>query len=118
MGKRDGPLTKDEVHDFWIMARRAAGRVADARLHDPRHAHAPHTVMNGESLHVAKRSLGLRRASTTNCYVRLNNTNLSQAAERVAAAIQGKLKTAQRPPMGSSTDTLDAAMGRDCGRLR
>ena len=30
--------------------------VADARLHDLRHAHAsPHAVMNGESLHVAGR---------------------------------------------------------------
>ena len=93
-------MTKDELHDFWIKARRAAGIVA--------HAHAPLAVMNGESLHVAKRLLGRRRASTTNRYVRLNDTTLIQAAERAAAAIQRELKTVQRPPMGSSTDTLNA----------
>ena len=47
--------------------------------------------MNGESLHVAGRLLGHRRASTTNRYVHLDDATLSQAAERVAVAIQGKL---------------------------
>lgn len=31
---------------------------ADARLHDLRHAHASHAVMNGENLHMAGRSSG------------------------------------------------------------
>lgn len=61
--------------------------VADARLHDLRHAHASHAVMNGESLHVTGRLLGHRRASTTNRYVHLDDA-LTQAAERVALAIE------------------------------
>ena len=86
-GKRDRPLTKDELHNFWIRARRVAGIVADARLHDLHHADGPHAVMNGESLDVAGRLLGHRRASTTNRYVHLNDATLSGAAERVAATI-------------------------------
>ncbi|MYA96669.1 MAG: tyrosine-type recombinase/integrase, partial [Nitrospinae bacterium] len=38
--KRDGPLGKHELHYFWITTRDVAGIVADARLHDLRHAHA------------------------------------------------------------------------------
>ena len=87
----DGPLGKNDLYKFWMKARDAAGIVADARLHDLRHAHASHAVMNGESLHVAGRLLGHRRASTTNRYVHLDDTTLSQAAERVALAVQGKL---------------------------
>ena len=47
--------------------------------------------MNGESLHVAGRLLGHRRASTTNRYVHLDDATLRQAAERVAVAIRCKL---------------------------
>ena len=61
-----GPLTENELYYFWIKSRDAAGIVADARLHDLRHAHASYPVMNGESLHIAGRLLGHRRASTTN----------------------------------------------------
>ena len=43
-----------------------AGIVADARLHDLRHNHASHATMDGESLHMAGRLLGHRRATTTN----------------------------------------------------
>ena len=88
------PLTKDALYSFWITTRDAAGIVADARLHDLRHAHASHAVMNGESLHVAGRLLGHRRATTTNRYVHLDDATLSQAAERVAAAIMAKLECA------------------------
>ncbi len=87
----DGPLSTDDLWRFWIKARHAAGIVADARLHDLRHAHASHAVMNGESLHVAGRLLGHRRATTTNRYVHLDDATLSQAAERVAMAIRRKL---------------------------
>ena len=87
----DEPLTKNDLYSFWIKARDAAGIVADARLHDLRHAHASHAVMNGESLHVAGRLLGHRRATTTNRYVHLDDATLNHAAERVAIAIQQKL---------------------------
>ncbi len=88
---KEEPLNKDDLYQFWIKARGEAEIVADARLHDLRHAHASHAVMNGESLHVAGRLLGHRRASTTNRYVHLDDATLSQAAERVALAIQRRL---------------------------
>ena len=92
-GKSGGePLTKGDLYSFWIKARDAAEIVADARLHDLRHAHASHAVMNGESLHVAGRLLGHRRASTTNRYVHLDDATLSQAADRVAVAIEVRLQ--------------------------
>ena len=87
----DEPLTKNALYRFWTKVRDKAGIVADARLHDLRHTHASHVVMNGESLHVAGRLLGHRRASTTNRYVHLDDATLSQAAERVAMGIRRKL---------------------------
>ena len=65
--------------------------MADARLHDLRHSHASRAVMNGESLHVAGRLLGHRRASTTNRYVHLDDATLSRAAERVAVTLERRL---------------------------
>ncbi|MDE0011130.1 MAG: tyrosine-type recombinase/integrase, partial [Candidatus Poribacteria bacterium] len=91
-GKGDGPLSTNDLWGFWVKARDAARIVADARLHDLRHAHASHAVMNGESLHVAGRLLGHRRASTTNRYVHLDDATLSQSAERVALAVNQKLQ--------------------------
>ena len=87
----DEPLGVNRLYWFWRTTRDAAGIVADARLHDLRHAHASHAVMNGESLHVAGRLLGHRRVSTTNRYVHLDDATLSQSAERVALAIHWKL---------------------------
>ena len=87
------PLDKNDLCWFWIRTRDAAGIVADARLHDLRHAHASHAVMNGESLHVTGRLLGHRRASTTNRYVHLDDTTLGEAAERVALAVERKLRS-------------------------
>ena len=95
----DEPLTKHALYKLWIRASDMAGIVADARLHDLRHAHASHAVMNGESLHVAGHLLGHRRASTTNRYVHLDDATLSQAAERVAAAINRKLVRNNRIPV-------------------
>ncbi len=46
--------------------------------------------MNGESLHIAGRLLGHRRASTTNHCVHLDDATLSEASERAAMAIQEK----------------------------
>ncbi len=86
-------MGSNELHYFWTTTRDAAGIVADARLHDLRHAHASHAVMNGESLHVAGRLLGHRRASTTNRYVHLDDATLGQAAERVAVAVERKLRS-------------------------
>ncbi|MDE0473748.1 MAG: tyrosine-type recombinase/integrase [Gammaproteobacteria bacterium] len=86
----DEPMDKHDLWTFWIKAHDAAGIVADARLHDLRHAHASHAVMNGESLHVTERLLGHRRASTTNRYVHLDDATLGEAAEWVALAVERK----------------------------
>ena len=104
-----GPLGENELYWFWRRARDAAGVVADARLHDLRHVHASHVVMNGESLHVAGRLLGHRRATTTNRYVHLDDATLSQAAERVALSIHRMLFEstcweADREPSSRHTD--------------
>ena len=96
--KGNGPLSTDDLYSFWIKVRDTAGIVADARLHDLRHAHASHAVMNGESLHVTGRLLGHRRVSTTNRYVHLDDATLSQAAERVASVIEQKLRRME--PLG------------------
>ena len=88
----DEPLTKNALYWFWLKVRDLAGIVADARLHDLRHAHASYAVMNGESLHVTGRLLGHWRASTTNRYLHLDDATLSQAAERVAVAVLQKLR--------------------------
>ena len=65
--------------------------VPDARLHALHHANAQHAAMNGESLYVAGRLLGHRRASATNRNARLDDATLSQAAERVAVTVRAKL---------------------------
>ena len=88
----DEPLIIHALYGFWLKARDAAGVLGDARLHDLCHAHASHAVMNGESLHVAGRLLGHRRATTTNRYVHLDDATLSRAAERVGVEIERKLR--------------------------
>ena len=85
-------MSTDDLWKFWIKTRDAAGIVTDALLHDLRHAHASHAVMNGESLHVTGRLLGHRRATTTNRYVHLDDATLSEAVERVAVAIELRLQ--------------------------
>ena len=65
-------MSEGAFYWFWCAVRDEAGIAADARLHDLRHSHASHAIMNGESLYMAGRLLGHRRASTTNCYAHLN----------------------------------------------
>ena len=58
----------------------AGGHGRPARLHDLRHAHASYAVMNGESLHVAGRLSGHRRAGTTSRCVHLETVTPGEAA--------------------------------------
>ena len=90
----DEPIGANALRYLWNLVRDRAGITADARLHDLRHTHASHAIMNGESLHVTGRLLGHRRPSTTNRYAHLDGATLSQAAERVAGAIARKLNSA------------------------
>lgn len=73
----DEPLAKDDFHSFWIKTHDTAGIMEDAWLHDLQHPHASHTVMNGESLHVAGRLLKHRRVNTTNSHAHLDDAILS-----------------------------------------
>ena len=77
----DRPLTANELHWFWRKTHDAAGIVADARLHELRQ---PHASARGHErrkrAYVAGRMLGHKRATTTNRYVQLDDTTLSQAA--------------------------------------
>ena len=109
--RRCGPLGKNEPYGFWIKARDAAGIVADARLHGLRHAHASHAVMNGESLHVAGRLPGHRRASTTNRHVHLDDATRGQSAARVALTVERKLRVERsvRSPLPHRGGRNDAA---------
>ena len=88
------PLNRNRLLYFWTKLRDEAGiMVADARLHDLRHSHASHAIMNGESLHMAGRLLGHRRATTTNRCAHLDEATLSEAAERVAMVVEKRLLT-------------------------
>ncbi|MDE0002613.1 MAG: tyrosine-type recombinase/integrase [Rhodospirillaceae bacterium] len=72
-GKENGPLSTNNLWMFGINVSDAVGIVPDAQPHDLHHAHASHAVMNGESLHVAGRLPGHRRASTTYRYFHLGD---------------------------------------------
>ena len=52
------PLSEWALYSFWTKMRDEAGIIADARLHDLRHSHAAHAIMNGQSLHMTERLLG------------------------------------------------------------
>ena len=114
----DEPLTKSALYWFWTKARDMAGSVADARLHDLRHAHASHAVINGESLRVAGRLLGHRCTNTTNRYVHLDDATLSEPAERVAKAVEQKLHAAESPSKVSSLRVSGASVRRVAGTIR
>ena len=85
------PLGDATLFRFWRQMRDEAGIVGDARLHDLRHSHASHAIMNGESLHMSGRLLDHRRAATTNRYAHLDDATLSETAERVAEMVKSKL---------------------------
>ena len=85
-------LSEQALYEYWRRVRGEAAIAADARLRDLRHSHASHAIMNGESLHMAGRLLGHRRASTTSRYAHLDDVTLSEAAERVALHVVLKLR--------------------------
>ena len=67
---------------FWYRARRDAG-IEDVRLHDLRHTHASHAVMNGVALPVVSRLLGHSSVTMTLRYAHLADRDIEAAAERV-----------------------------------
>ena len=71
---------------FWYRARRETG-IEDVRLHDLRHTHASHAVMNGVTVPVVARLLGHSDVRSTLRYAHLGDRGIEQAAERVGQAI-------------------------------
>ena len=88
---------------LWYRVRREAG-IEDVRLHDLRHTHASHAVMNGVPVPVVSRLLGHSNTRMTLRYAHLGDRDIEAAAERVGqemAALMG-LDT-QLPPLDASS---------------
>ena len=75
-------------HDIalWYRVRREAG-VEDCRLHDLRHTHASHAVMNGVPVPAVSRLLGHSNVRMTLRYAHLGDRDIEAAAERVGRSI-------------------------------
>ena len=71
---------------LWYRVRREAG-IEDVRLHDLRHTHASHAVMNGVPVPVVSRLLGHSNVSMTLRYAHLGDREIEAAAERVGQSI-------------------------------
>ena len=72
---------------LWYRVRREAG-IEDVRLHDLRHTHASHAVMNGVPVPVVSRLLGHSSVGMTLRYAHLGDRDIEQAAERTGLAIE------------------------------
>ena len=71
---------------LWYRVRREAG-IKDVRLHDLRHTHASHAVMNGVPVPVVSRMLGHSNVRMTMRYAHLGDREIEAAAERVGQSI-------------------------------
>ena len=69
---RDPARPRSRNLPFWYRARREAG-IEDVRLHDLRHTHASHAVMNGVPVPVVSRLLGHSDVRTTLRYAHLGD---------------------------------------------
>ena len=77
---------------LWYSVRREAG-IEDVRLHDLRHTHASHAVMNGVPVPVVSRLLGHSNVRMTLRYAHLGNRDIEAAAERVGQAVADLMDT-------------------------
>ena len=71
---------------LWYRVRREAG-IEDVRLHDLRHTHASHAVMNGVPVPVVSCMLGHSNVRMTLRYAHLADRDIVAAAERVGQEI-------------------------------
>ncbi len=83
---RDPARPRSRNLAFWYRARNDAG-IEDVRLHDLRHTHASHAVLNGVPVPVVARLLGHSDIRTTLRYAHLGDREIVEAAERVGQAI-------------------------------
>ncbi len=100
---RDASRPRSPELALWYRVRREAG-IEDVRLHDLRHTHASHAVMNGVPVPVVSRLLGHSNVRMTLRYAHLGDREIEDAAERVGqsiAAIMGL--SAQLHPLDTSS---------------
>ena len=83
---RDPSRSRGDHLGLWYRVRREAG-IEDVRLHDLRHTHASHAVMNGVPVPVVSRLLGHSNTRMTLRYAHLGDREIEQAAERVGGSI-------------------------------
>ena len=83
---RDPARPRSRNLEFWYRARREA-EIEDVRLHDLRHTHASHAVLNAVPVPVVSRLLGHSDVRTTLRYAHLGDREIEKAAERVGQAI-------------------------------
>ena len=88
---RDPARPRSRNLPFWYRARCEAG-VEDVRLHDLRHTHASHAVMNGVPVPVVSRLLGHSDVRSTLRYAHLGDREIEAAAERVGQSIAALLR--------------------------
>ncbi len=83
---RDPARPRGPHLELWYRVRREAG-IEDVRLHDLRHTHASHAVMNGVPVPVVSRMLGHADVGMTLRYAHLGDRDIEEAAERVGQAV-------------------------------
>ncbi|MDE0386812.1 MAG: tyrosine-type recombinase/integrase [Defluviicoccus sp.] len=71
---------------LWRRIRKEAG-IEDVRLHDLRHTHASHAVMNGVPVPVVSRLLGHSNVRMTLRYAHLGDRDIEAEAERIGTVI-------------------------------
>ena len=71
---------------LWYRVRREAD-IEDVRLHDLRHTHASHAVMNGVPVPVVSRMLGHSNVCMTLRYAHLDDREIEAAAERIGRTV-------------------------------
>jgi integrase len=76
---------------LWYRVRKEAG-IDDVRLHDLRHTHASHAVMNGVPVPLVSRLLGHSNVRMTLRYAHLGDRDIEAAAERVGQSIEAIMK--------------------------
>ena len=82
----DASRPRGDLLRLWYRVRREAG-IEDVRLHDLRHTHASHAVMNGVPVPVVSRMLGHSNVRMTLRYAHLGDREVEEAAERVGRAV-------------------------------
>ena len=106
---RDPARPRGLYLELWYRVRREAG-IEDVRLHDLRHTHASHAVMNGVPVPVVSRMLGHADVGMTLRYAHLGDREIEEAAERVGQAVADLMGLSSPPP------PLDTSSGDSCAK--